>query len=247
MIAVLATAYWGFTILVPEYCLGIWEDSTALGTPLMGGLVVLISVVPTLLLFPLVLIYTLQYLGRVLVSSAMGEPVPPRPPDRNFDGLLNGLEPWLVWLVLGVPASSLPLGCAILLADRQLLASPWTTFGLVIMGLPYAEASLMICFLHDEPLAATPVRVVRDLARHGSSLLPVTLKAAAILGLGVGAIAMVLRLRGEHFWLYLIAASGCCAIVFWAAVAAMRILGSYYFLHRRALKWHHDRACRGTA
>jgi hypothetical protein len=84
VVVVAATAFWGFTILVPEYCLGVWEDANLLSTPSMGGLIVLISAVPVVLLFPFVVIYTLQYLGRILVSSAMGEIIPPRPPDRNF-------------------------------------------------------------------------------------------------------------------------------------------------------------------
>jgi hypothetical protein len=248
MIAFMATAYWGFTILIPEYCFGLWEDSITLGTPSMGGLIILISAVPALLLFPLILIYTLQYLGRVLVSSAMGEAVPPRTPDRNFDGLLSGLGPWLVWLVLGVAVGSLPLCCGTLLAVHPLLAGPWLTFGLAMLGLPYAEVALMICFLHDEPLAATPVRVVGELVGHGGSLLPMILKATAILGLGVATFAMILlRLRAEHFWVYLVAALGCWVLVIWAAMAAMRIMGTYYFSHRHTLKWCHDRPRRGRA
>jgi hypothetical protein len=247
MIATMATAFWVFTILVPEYCLGVWEDSNSLGTPSMGGLIVLISTIPALLLLPLILTYTLQYLGRVLASSAMGEAVPPRTPDRNFDGLFSGLGPWLVWMVLGVSASGLPLCCAILFTDRPLLANTWTTFGLVMLGLPYAEVALMICFLHDEPLTATPIRVVGELVGHGNLLLPMALKGAAILGLAVVTFAMVLKLRGEHFWLYLVAALGCWAILIWAAVATMRVMGACYFFHRYTLKWRHGRSGRGMA
>ena len=101
MVTVMGTTFWGFTILVPEYCLGVWADASAMGTPSMGMLVILISAIPALLLLPLVVIYLLQYLGRVLVSSAMGDTVPPRTPDRNFDGLFSGLSPWLIWLVFG--------------------------------------------------------------------------------------------------------------------------------------------------
>ena len=95
MVTVMGTTFWGFTILVPEYCLGVWADASAMGTPSMGMLVILISALPALLLLPLIVIYMMQYLGRVLVSSAMGDTVPPRTPDRNFDGLFSGLSPWL--------------------------------------------------------------------------------------------------------------------------------------------------------
>ena len=69
MVAVMGVAFWGFTILVPEYCLSVWADASTLGTPSMGMLVILISALPALLLFPLIVIYLLQYLGRVLVSA----------------------------------------------------------------------------------------------------------------------------------------------------------------------------------
>jgi hypothetical protein len=247
MVAIMGTASWGFTILVPEYCLGVWEDANALGTPSMGGLVILISAVPALLLLPLILIYTLQYLGRVLVSSAMGDTVPPRTPDRNFDGLLSGLGPWLIWLVLGAAIGCLPLCRTALSADRSLLANPWLTIGLMMIGLPYAEVALMICFLHDNPLAATPTRVVGNLLGHGGSLLPTLLKVTAILGLGAMAFALALALRATHFWLYLIAALGCWAMVIWVAMVAMRIMGVYYFFHQHTLNWHRERPRWGAA
>ena len=114
MVAIMGAIFWAFTILVPEYCLGVWDDANALGTPSMGMLVILISALPALILFPLALIYTLQYLGRVLVSSAMGETVPPRTPDRNFEGFFSGLYPWFIWLVFGAAVGLLPLLLSVL-------------------------------------------------------------------------------------------------------------------------------------
>ena len=46
MVAVMGITLWVFTILVPEYCLGIWADAGMLGTPLMGMLVILICCRP---------------------------------------------------------------------------------------------------------------------------------------------------------------------------------------------------------
>ena len=81
-----------------------------MGAPALGQLIALISILPFALLFPLLIFYWLQYLGRVLVSSAMGETRPPRSPDRNFDGFISGMSPWLVWLALGVSVGIMPLG-----------------------------------------------------------------------------------------------------------------------------------------
>ena len=76
MVAVMGVTFWGFTILVPEYCLGLWADAGMLGTPLMGMLVILISALSRFIASPIFIIYLLQYLGRVLISSAMGDTVP---------------------------------------------------------------------------------------------------------------------------------------------------------------------------
>jgi len=143
-------------------------------------------------------------------------------------------------LVLGAAISSLPLCWSMLFTDHFVLANPWPPLGLVLLGLPYSEVALMICFLHENPLAATPARVVGNLVGHGGSLLPMVLKVTAILGLGPMAFAMALTLRADHFWLYLIAALGCWANLIWTTMVAMRIMGVAYFLHRLTLKWDSD-------
>ena len=135
---VMGSIFWGFTILLPEYCLAIWADANSLGTPSMGMLVVLISAIPALLLLPLFVIYLLQYLGRVLVSNARGDLVPPRMPDRNFDGIFHGLSPWLIWLVLGVSVGLLPFALLISLGDRSLSDRPIAAVSLLILGAAYA-------------------------------------------------------------------------------------------------------------
>ena len=119
VVATTSVVFWLFIVLVPEYCLSLVGDAESMGMPTIGHLIALISVLPFALLFPLVIFYWLQYLGRVLVSSAMGETRPPRSPDRNFDGFFSGMSPWLVWLVLGVS-----VGCVAacrLSVDEELL------------------------------------------------------------------------------------------------------------------------------
>ena len=64
-----------------------------MGTPTLGKLLGLITILPVAFLLPFAIFYWLQYLGRVVVSSGMGETIPPRTPDRNFEGFFSGLEP----------------------------------------------------------------------------------------------------------------------------------------------------------
>ena len=71
-----ASSRWIFGVLVPEYCIQTMADTARWGPRCMGMLFVLIAVMPVVFLGPLLLSYWLQYLGRVLVSSAMGECAP---------------------------------------------------------------------------------------------------------------------------------------------------------------------------
>jgi hypothetical protein len=237
-VAVMACVFWVLSVLLPEYCLTVWADSETLGTPSMGMLVILISVIPGLILLPLVLVYCLQYLGRILVSSAKGDVLPPRTPDRNFEGLTAGLSPWLVWLVLGLSVSCLPCASYWLSAGEPSGHSIVTTVFLILIGLPYAAISLMLSFLHDRRLAATPTGVLRTLGRHAGSFSPTFLKAAVVLGLASLAVALTLRLRDVAFWVYVPAALACWGLLLWAALVVLRMLGLHVFQHRESLGWH---------
>jgi hypothetical protein len=247
MVAIMGAIFWAFTVLVPEYCLGVWDDANTLGTPSVGMLVILISALPALLLFPLALIYTLQYLGRVLVSSAMGETVPPRTPDRNFEGFFSGLYPWFIWLIFGTVVGFLPLLLSVFFTGFAILSDPVLAAGLVMLGLPYALMALMMAFLHDHPFAATPMGVIGALIRHGGSFLPATIKVTAILGLAAMTFGLILSLRTGHFWLYVVAALGCWVMAIWTSIVVMRIMGVHYFRHQDKLKWHSQRSRWGVA
>jgi hypothetical protein len=235
MVAIPAIAFWGFTILVPEYCLGVWADADMMGTPSMGMLVILISALPASLLLPLIVIYMLQYLGRILVSSAMGDTVPPRTPDRNFEGFLSGLHLWFVWLVLGVGVGFLPLALSMTLEGQSISAEPLLMFGLIMSGIIYSQVALLMTFLHDSPLAANPPRVIGAILRHGGSLFPTLLKTSVILGLETMAVVFTLALRASHYWLYLLMGLGCWSLAIWAAFVTLRILGLHCFHDKDSL------------
>ena len=235
---VMGSILWGFTILLPEYCLAIWADANSLGTPSMGMLVVLISAIPAILLLPLFLIYLLQYLGRVLVSSARGDLVPPRMPDRNFDGFFHGLSPWVIWLVLGVSVGLLPFTLLIALGDRSLSDRPIAAVSLLILGAAYALVALMLSFLHDRPLACAPPGVLSALLHHGGTLMPALLKASALLGLGAVSFVLLRSLRTSQYWIYLISALGWWVLSVWLAIVVMRLLGVHYVRNQATLKWH---------
>lgn len=247
MAAALGASLWVMGTLVPEYCLALIADGEKLGTPTMGRLVSLITALPVLLLIPPTLVYWLQYLARVLVAGAEGEYVPPRPPDRNFDGLLSGLSRWLIWLVLGVGIGLLPLAAYVAAVSGGAGWNPRVAVGLGLLGVPYALMALLMAFLHDDALAATPWVVIATTVRFAPSFLVLCLTTAATLGLGGGAFAAAFALRAGHFYVYVASSLACWMLTVWTSIVAMHTLGVYYRARRDRLGWREERARWGVA
>ncbi|MDG3004292.1 hypothetical protein [Paludisphaera mucosa] len=242
MVAAIGGAAWVMGTLVPEYCLAILADGELMGTPSMGRLIALISALPVLILSPLVMVYDLQYLARVLVASSEGEPLPPRPPDRNADGLLDGMGTWLLWIVLGAGVGLLPLATyRMTLTSSGGTWSPGVAAALGLAGLPYALMALMLTFLHDDDLAARPGAVFGAIARLGPSFLGLNLTIAALFALVGIAFAAALALRDRAFWAYIPASLACWLLAVWLSIVAMQTLGSYYAPRKSRLKWRRKR------
>ncbi len=241
LIAILSAIFWIFLIVVPEYCLTLMGDADMMGTPTMGKLIALISILPVAFLLPFAILYWLQYLGRVLVASAMGETIPPRSPDRNFDGFFHGLSPWLIWLVLGGFVGLLPVLLYFLSLNKAADGNVLLGLGLVLLGLPYMLMALMMTFLHDDAMAAKPWGVMGAMFRLGGSFGLLCLFITAALALGAGAFVIALLVRANHFLVYLVLCLGCVVALVWISIVVMRILGTYYDSHKESLLWHHER------
>ncbi|MDR3638103.1 MAG: hypothetical protein P4L84_30135 [Isosphaeraceae bacterium] len=241
VVVVLGVAYWIFMVLVPEYCLSVLSDAESMGAAPMGRLIAIISGLPAAILLLPALFYTLQYLGRVLVSSAQGDDRPPRPPDRNFEGFLTGFSPWLLWLLTGAGVGFLPFLVYWVSHGDGAPVSPLVVLVLGLLGLPYAAMALMMTFLHDDAFAAKPAAVLSAIVRLGVSFLAACLAVAAVIGLVFVAFAGAHSLRSSHFWLYIVVALPCWLLAHWAAIVVMRVLGRYYYCRRKLLRWHRKR------
>lgn len=192
---------------------------------------------PSLALGFFAVTYALQYLGRVLVSGANGEVVPPRPPDRNFDGLANGLGPWVIWLVFGATIGLGPLASYLMSRTWDEPGRPLIVLVLGVVGLPYALMALMMAFLRDGGFPS-PFRVVTALLRFGHSFLTLcAFEVGLVMAVG-GAFVAALWLRAEHFWVYLPLMLPCWMLGLWAAIVGMRGLGVFYHHHASILRWH---------
>jgi hypothetical protein len=241
IVAALGVTFWVMGTLVPEYCIALLADGNFLGTPSMGRLVALISALPVVILIPLAIGYWLLYLSRVLVASGAGESAPPRPPDRNFDGVVAGLTPWLLWFVLGVMVGLLPLAAY---GGAVWAGAVWNVrvaVGLGLLGFPYALMAFLMTFLHDDSLAANPWAVIADMVKHAPSFLVLCVTTVFTLGLSVAAFAGTFLLRARQFPLFVVAALACWFLLAWCSIVTMHMLGTYYAHRRDDLKWQHER------
>ena len=238
MVAALGGAAWVIGTLLPEYCLGVLADAAKLGASPMGYLVLLITATPALLLSPFVGLYWFQYLARVVVAAAAGERTPPRPPDRDLDGLLAGVGSWAAWAVLGAGPGLVPVAAGYAAGVR----APGWLLALGLAGLPYALMAFLLSFLHDEDLAARPGRVLAALARVGPSFLGLSLVVAGLAAAVGGSFAGLLILRDGHFWVYIGASLPGWLSLAWASIVAPQALGAYYYARRDRLRWRRPRA-----
>jgi hypothetical protein len=222
-------------------------DADYMGKPELGMLIALISILPVAFLLPFAMIYWLQYLGRVVVSSGMGETIPPRTPDRNFDGFFNGLSPWIIWLFLGVAVGMLPAAIYRLMSVTTDVGSLVGAIGLAIIGLPYVLMALLMTFLHDDAFAARPLAVGTALIHLGGSFLLLSVFVGFVVAAGAGAFVLAYLLRNAHFVLYLLACVGCWTIAIWISIVVMRVLGNQYHRHRQVLRWNRERPRWGVA
>lgn len=236
VILVLAVAIWMIGTALPEHCLSLIETASATGRGPLGNLIALITSLPFVIATPFVAFYWLAYLGRVLVSGAKGETSPPRTPDRNFDGFLSAMTPWMIWLFWGFGVGFAPALFIVAFAQPRTPAALWTAAGLAAFGLNYALMALILAHRDGHAAAVTPSSVTIAMLRTS---IPFARLYFAIFGLSVTLVAAFLGtvlLRDNYFWsLYMPARFGWCMATAWASIAAMRMLGIFAYHHRAAL------------
>jgi len=241
VVAMMGLACWVVATLIPELCLQFIAD----GGFLMGLLVSLVAALPAMALGFFAVTYVLQYLGRVLVSGAMGEVMPPRPPDRNFDGLTSGLAPWLIWMTCGATVGLGPLAAYVLSRGWDQASNVAVVLLLIVVGLPYALMSLMMTFLDDGGIPR-PNGVVAALVRFNVSFLAVCAIELGLASVVVGTHVGLLMLRGIQFWVYLPLMLPAWMLTLWLGIVAIRILGVFYYHHATILRWHREKPWWGT-
>jgi hypothetical protein len=218
---------------------GVSLIAAALNGQSVMGIGWLLLGLPSTMGVAVVLGYALLYLGRVLVSSALGEVHHPRWPDGSPGEIARGFGRWF-WALLvggvsgGFPAVAYWVYCGDIDTFDVIVLSE-----LVALGAVYAQMALLASILHDDPLGANPITVLRALRRVGWDCLRPSLVTGFALVLAAGATALLFAIEYPllaavtlwAFWVFLL----------YEAMVVLRVLGLFYFRHARTLGWFHDR------
>ena len=222
-----------------------------MGTPTLGKLIALISILPVAFLLPFAIIYWLQYLGRVVVSSGMGETDSPAHARSKLRRLLQRPEPVVHLAVPGRgrrPASRRDLSnCSSTL--RQPAGILLTARLRLPRCLPYILMALLMTFLHDDALAAKPLGVLTALVQLGGSFLFLCVFVAFARRCARPACSCWRSCCETAFLQDLSACSAFRAgrSFVWITIVVMRLLGNHYHPHRQVLGWNRDRPRWGVA
>jgi hypothetical protein len=198
-----------------------------------------IFLLPIAACFALALAYTLLYLGRVLVSAALGEVHHPRWPAWDLEEMLRGGFRWIWALLVGAGVGGFPalvywLYCGdVDPLDVVIFAE------LLAAGAAYAQMALLASILHDDPLGANPITVVRGIVRVGWGYARPCLVSGFALVLWLGALAGLFAIT--HPTLSALALWAFWVLTLYLAMVALRVLGLCYHRHARALGWFRER------
>ncbi len=200
---------------------------------------------PMVISFTLTFGYVLLYLGRVLVSSAVGERDHPRYPIWERFTILEGVGRWIWAGLLGFGVGALPAiaywkNCGdVDWLDLVVFAE------LLALGAGYAQMALAAALLHDSLAMANPITVARAIWSIGWAYLYPSLVAAVAVMLGAAAWTLVM---------YYPPGLGTAALGLWGfwvfalyeAMVVLRVVGWCYYRHGQAIGWFRTRPSWGA-
>jgi len=196
------------------------------------------ALIPSLTGLIIVLGYTLAFLNQVLLSSAMGEARHPRWPELDLWELIRGVMRWAWALLAGFLVGGLP---AVWFWGRteEPKFSDWAIFGgLWALGALYAQVALVASLLFNDVLAVNPATVGRAVWVSRFGFLRSLVLSTIVMALTGGLLAVVLHISEPYLaigsWLLF------WGVAFYGALVMMRVLGTEYHRHARALGWFRE-------
>jgi hypothetical protein len=183
--------------------------------------------------------HVLGFLGDVLVSSSLGEVIQPRLTGWSLSDITSVLGRWFWVVLVGVVVGGAPMmiywiNCGdVDLFDRIVLVD------LLIPGLAYAQMALLSTLIHESPLAANPVTVLRAIWRVGWAYFWPCLLSGTTLAILTILFEVVMWLKDPlcqsiAFWFFWVA-------LLYASMVVLRWLGLFAFRHAVILEWSPDR------
>lgn len=207
------------------------------GTPFsIGGFLLL---APGFLMGICIWGYTLVYLGNVLVSSATGEVLPPRTPHFGEEDVLRVLSRWFWGCVIGIGLGAVPALAYWIYCGEVDLADRLMFINLMAIGAAYAQMALVAVLIHDDPLAANPVTVVRAIVKVGWDYAGMCFLSGAFL-VSVG-FQLTLIAQIKEWWEYIPAFWFFWANFLYGAMVVLRRLGLFCRRHKDDLGWFPER------
>lgn len=199
----------------------------------------LIALAPGLLMGICVWGYTLVYLGNVLISSALGEALPPRTPHFGEEDILRVLGRWFWGVIIGVGVGAVPATVWWVYCGEIDWADQLMFVNLAAVGMAYAQMALLAVLLYDDPFAANPITVVRAIRRVGWDYAGVCFLSGAFLVSIVCQLSVIAQIKETFthilfFWLFWVN-------FLYGAMVVLRRLGRFCHRHRVVLEWFPER------
>lgn len=233
LLLLMPPAFWFATL--PIISIGAAWTS---GNPLVGA-ASLMGLIPSgLMLFPVVS-FVLLYFGRVITASAIGEVHHPRWPDWDPADMLRGIGRWLWALLVGGFLGGFPSVLYWLYCGDVDLFDAIILFELAGMGAVYGQVALLASILHDDPLGAHPLTVLRAIRQLGWRWLSPAATLVSFTIMALLALSVVLQIQTPG--LVAVAYWGYWVGLLYGLMVVLRRLGLFYHRHARALGWFGER------
>jgi hypothetical protein len=207
------------------------------GTPFsIGGLILL---APGFLMGFCVWGYTLVYLGNVLISSALGEALPPRTPHFGEEDVLRVLGRWFWGSIIGIGLGAVPAVAYWIYCGEIDWADRLMFINLAAFGVAYAQMALLAVLLHDDPLAANPITVFRAIRKVGWDYAGPCFLGGAFLVSVIFQLGLIAQIK--EWWVYVLAFWFFWVNFLHSAMVVLRRLGRFCHKHRVLLDWFPER------
>ncbi len=183
-----------------------------------------------------VLGFFMMFLGRVLVSSSIGEILQPRLPGWDLEEIISELGRWFIAILAGGLIGGMPMVAYWIKCGEIDLFDRIVLLELAALAAAYAQMALLAAVLNESPWAANPITVLQAIGRVGWAWVKPCLVTgfAAMLVFSLLMASFTVQDPAASFFLYLLT----CFLFIYESMVVVRILGLFHYRHGKAIGWH---------